>query len=435
MTESDIEENSSKKNGDSKTLESSKATSVSEPVSENSTSDTSDDKFQATPSKASAEKNPADSPSSNENSKSVNSERKKVKSAERKRRSGLLRAVLILAVLFILVAVATGVVWVWLDKKFSQVESDQAISAQQFASSVDLKRSTEEIQTRLSSMQNENNSLRNKVDVLERRVKSHNLRLLSLSTTSRDDWLLAEAEYLLKLANQRVLIERKSEAAIGLLEEADGILRDLANPDLIELRKAIKDDLIALKLSEKVDAEGLYLDISALAEKVESLPLVPKSYDYKVEDPSEDQLEKPVEQKSAFKRFLASFSEYVRVIDHSEKPEAILPPEATAYLHMNLRFMLERTQIALLREQQNIYEKNLSQAIRWVDTYFPSSREGDEYLKLLTQLSEKNIVVTLPDISNSLELLHSYIATLHTLGNESEATKSLPLNKEVKEAI
>ena len=41
---------------------------------------------------------------------------------------------------------------------------------------------------------------------LPQRLDSHNKRLLSLSSTSREDWLLAEAEYLLRLANQRLLM-------------------------------------------------------------------------------------------------------------------------------------------------------------------------------------------------------------------------------------
>ena len=303
----------------------------------------------------------------------------------------------------------------------SQRESFQEnyIIASEFESSMrDIRMALDDLHTDMASQKAQ-------LRQLEQGAKAFNRRLLAMSTTSRDDWQLAEAEYLLKLANQRVLIERKPDTAIGLLEEADAILRDLANFDLLPLRKAIKDDLLALKLSEKVDREGIYLELSTLAERVESLPLVPQHYQASIEETMDDG--KPAgKEKSIMSSFIESFSNYVRVIDHSDKPEAILPPDETAYLHMNLRFMLERAQIALLREQQAIYEKNLSQAIFWIKSYFSTSPKAKAYERSLVALKEKNISINLPDISHSLELLHDYIDTLHQLGETGQSSEDAP---------
>src|SRR5690606_37845313 len=67
-------------------------------------------------------------------------------------------------------------------------------------------------------------------------------RLRALSETTREDWLLAEAEYLLRLASQRILTERQTSNAITLMETADGILRDLDDSDLFAVRKALAAD-------------------------------------------------------------------------------------------------------------------------------------------------------------------------------------------------
>ena len=91
------------------------------------------------------------------------------------------------------------------------------------------------------------------------RARMHSLngqqqRLLNMSTTNREDWLMAEAEYLLRLANQRVLIERSATSAVGLLESADAIMEQVAaglgDPELFAIRRAIAQDLAALRLRD-----------------------------------------------------------------------------------------------------------------------------------------------------------------------------------------
>jgi len=255
-----------------------------------------------------------------------------------------------------------------------------------------------------------------RIQAAELRLEAQQKRILSMSTTSREDWLLAEAEYLLKLANQRVLVERKADSAVALFAEADVILRDLGDPKLFPLREEIKRDLIALKLAESIDVEGIYLELSALMSQVDSLPLVPQAFSVSEPEatPEATQEETTQARKSVFK-FLDSFKGYFRVINHKEKPEAILPPDATAYLHLNLRFMLERAQLALLREQQNIYSESLKEAELWVKRYFPNGQVSNQYQQSLAALSTKNIVIVLPDVTKSLNLLKSYISDLHTL--------------------
>jgi uroporphyrin-3 C-methyltransferase len=389
-----------------------------EPEQENdSGSLNEDDTTPPTQEGASSSENTQDSTDSSEPKKEIDQDKKK----ERSRSVG--RGLLVFIVLIILV-VAGGIYgWIWLESRFEQAQIERqknsALNDSKYVSTAVLDEGLASLEQQLNQLNTENEELKRNIDLLQNKVDSQSLRILEMSTTSRSDWLLAEAEYLLKLANQRVLIERQASTAIGLLEEADTILKDLALSELFPIRKAIKEDLVALKLSESVDQEGLYLELSALAGKIELLPLVPEAYTKRDSQATATNENHEGETVSTFGRFLSSFSSYVRVIRHSEKPEAILPPDETVYLHMNLRFMLERAQIALLREQQSIYDANLNQAIDWLKRYFPSSGPTDNYIEQLEQLSERKIVLNLPDISGSLDLLHNYIASMHKLNKTS----------------
>jgi len=262
------------------------------------------------------------------------------------------------------------------------------------------------------------------ISELENRVGAQAKRLRAMSDTSREDWLLAEVEYLLKLANQRVRIERSAYGAGALLEEADSILRDLDAPDLHSLRRAIAEDLAALRLMSKIDVEGIYLSLVAVTQQIENLPL--RSDSSKVNQSS--LVEMTLEEKESrtagqiiadsFFEFLTAFRSYIRVTTHAEKPQ-VLAPESAVYLQQNLRLMLERAQLALLREQQDIYTQSIGQAITWSDKYFPKTMPLLNFQEMLLSLKDKEVVQDLPDIGESLNRVHEYIKNLHLLKSSS----------------
>ena len=338
-----------------------------------------------------------------------------------KKESSPFKFFLTLVVVLLLIVILSGIGY-GVYNSYKQVEAQKAandsLSDMLASLNIDFNNFKQVQLGEQTNMESELSQLKQSLSAAELRLQAQQKRILSMSTTSREDWLLAEAEYLLKLANQRVLVERKADSAIALFEEADAILRDLGDPDLFPLRDAINKDLVALKLAKTIDVEGIYLELSALAAEVEKLPLVPEAFNFAIE---EDVSPEPDETSGSFQKFLESFKRYYRVIDHEEKPAAILPPDQTAYLHLNLRMMIERAQLAMLREQQDIYSTSLQDAERWVRRYFPSSLAADQYERALADLRKKEVVRVLPDVSESLELLKGYIADLHKLTPANKA--------------
>lgn len=268
-----------------------------------------------------------------------------------------------------------------------------------------------------------------RLDDVEQRLSHQASRLRALSTTTREDWLLAEAEYLLKLANQRMLIERSTEAAEGLLEQADKILRDMADPQLTPLRRAIARDLTQLKLATRVDLEGLYLRLGSLAETVPQLPLLP-SLDIPGQQPvpfeqapqqstdaTADRGPNTLWQKTlaGLGGMLDGLDDFVRIRDHAETPAALLPPDTMAYLQQNLRMMLERSQLAAMREEAQLYRRSLESVQQWARRFYPQSQQRDTFIAEVKELTTLDVQQELPDISQSLQMLKDYIDRLHKL--------------------
>jgi len=334
---------------------------------------------------------------------------------------------LLLTVLLLLLTGAVAVTgwygYQWLEKNqqgtsvFAEQQQQLQSQLNQQAQAIELlQRSRSEV---ASQFQQQSRDLQERVQVLEQRVVAQNKRLLAMSTITREDWLLAEAEYLLKLANQRILIEHSATGAESLLAEADNILRDLEDPDIFPLRKAVKNDLAALRLVEKVDVEGIYLEIDGLINQLAVLPIKPNRQEVMGSEQA-DQPASPGEGwrsrlKHSFNRFTHTLGQYIRVRDHSVEAKALLAPETAQYLMQNVRLILERAQLALLREQPAIYEQSLQQAGAYIKKFYPESNAASRYRQELQLLSERDIVRQLPDITPSLELLHSYIEQLHQL--------------------
>jgi len=329
--------------------------------------------------------------------------------------SGGRRIVNALLVLFLLLAIAgLGVAGWW----FYQLQQKEPLVQENLVSQqASIQRLQEQLSEERRERLKQQTALSQTTSELELNINSHARRLRELSTTSRTDWLLAEAEYLIRLANQRLITERNTKNATALLITADEILRDLDEVDLIAVRKSLATSITALRMSPGVDREGLYLQLNALSEQLVSLPLIApelrESDKVTVDatDVAEDGWRGRLLQ--GFYRALDGVGELIRVRRRDAPIEPLLSPEEDQFLRHNLGMMLEQAQLALLREEQAVYQASLVKAQRWLGDYFELNEGADRLVEQLSQLEQQNVVQQLPDISGGLEALRDYIDNRH----------------------
>lgn len=351
-------------------------------------------------------------------------------------------AIVILFIAFIGLTAAIGIAGYWMLPKWQeQTQSVASLqSGLQFKNSeiADLKQSLSALNQQLNA-QSDNTltaveTLSLTVDEVTQRLNTHNDRLLSLSNTSRDDWLLAEAHYLVRLAGQRILIDQNAQSALGLMEAADEILRDLSLPDLFPVRQALARDLAAIRLAAEVDREGIYLRLQGIAETVSLLPTYQLPEAVRASTPNPESADPEFDTVEADVTFWGrvvnwfgaigdSLSQYFQIQHHDQSVAPLLPPSATEYLRQNLRFSIEQAQLAMLREEIQIYKAALTKAMVLVDNYFPESGSAAALISELEYLSDLEITRELPSINNSQKQLQAYIEKLHKLGG-SEAIES-----------
>ena len=269
-----------------------------------------------------------------------------------------------------------------------------------------------------------------RIENLQQKLSSQQKRLQSLSTTDRDDWLLAEAEYLMRLAHQRLLMGKQRDSAMQLLTAADAIIKDLDDHALYSVREALANDMANLRAAVTLDLEGHYLALAALAQQAEQLPLI-QSLQLSLPRP-----EVPVAQSwqqrlaVGFQAALDKLSGYIQINRRDDIYKPLLAPEYEAAVRQNVRLMFEQAQMASLAGKQKLYEDSLSKVDHWLATYFTLDKVStDAVVAQLQYLKQQQVAISLPDISGSLRALKAYVENIHQLKPATQKELNKELNK------
>lgn len=321
--------------------------------------------------------------------------------------------------LVIILALALGLItwqgWQRLDsqqQRLDELAQQAQNSASQQAVSELESRIEEGEAERSQALESTVSELRSELDSYRSDINSTLDEVLTQLSQEQDtderDWLHAEAAYLLRLANQRLQLEGDVEGAAALLRTADARLADAGNPALTPVRREIANELAALDAVPQVDRTGIYLALNAQQERVAGLRLSQEIEERAVTS----SIEQPP--TGTFQRQLARFGEELKdlvvIRQHDEALEALITPEQESYLRQSLRLILEQSQLALLKEEPELYEASIDKALELLNGYYDTEREETQsVIARLQELKQAEVKPELPDISASQQALASFI--------------------------
>ena len=232
--------------------------------------------------------------------------------------------------------------------------------------------------------------------------------------TAPGTWRVAEAEYLLRIANHRLLMERDASGARHLLQLADDILREAEDFAFHDVRALLAEEITALAGFTDADVQGVFLRLEAIKGSLRQLPLRLPEYIAATSGESNEQTDAastppapPAEPTSMWAALAQRLTGLVRFRQHqggARRP--LLPPKQADYLHMNLRLALERAQLAALRHDAEVFRVSLTEASEWLATFVDA--RGPAAINLAAELNDllqTNLAGELPDISRSLARL------------------------------
>lgn len=224
---------------------------------------------------------------------------------------------------------------------------------------------------------------------------------------TRGDWLIADAEYLLAAANERLQLVGDVNTAREALEAADQRLHESGDAAAFKVREEIAKEVNALKTVVAADIVGLYSSLASLQESAEKLTLL-LPYAGKTLNPTTE-IHSHAEDTGAAHELLHSAIEKLHgvvTIRHTDQPiKETLTPEEAQFIREQLRVKLEIVKIALVQQNETLYRAGLQDAKKWTQSNFSPTPETRNFIAELDRFSAINIRSHFPDISASLKLV------------------------------
>jgi len=225
---------------------------------------------------------------------------------------------------------------------------------------------------------------------------------------TRGDWLIADAEYLLSVANERLHLIGDVNTTREALEAADQRLRESGDAGTYKVREEIAKEIAALKNISVADIVGIYASIQTLEGQVDKLVLLLPYTGKALTVPEKKQPSvEPTEDQSLLDSAMDKLEGIVTIRHTDQEVKEILTPEEALFIQEQLRVKLEMVKISLVQQNEVIYQSSLADAKKWTEQHFTKNTEANNFIAELERLSNIKIRSQFPDISASLKMLRN----------------------------
>ncbi len=259
----------------------------------------------------------------------------------------------------------------------------------------------------LSQAKHEQETLTKQLDELQQKVAV-------ISGSDAKTWLLAQADFLVKLAGRKLWSDQDVTTAAALLKSADASLADINDPSLIGARRAITDDIATLSAVSQVDYDGMILKVNQLANQIDNLRLADNNDDDSPMDSDSDELSSSISEwrvnlQKSWQNFMDSF---ITVRRRDETAVPLLAPNQDIYLRENIRSRLLVAAQAVPRHQEETWKQSLDNVSTWVRAYYDTDDATTKaFLDEVDKLSQQSITMTVPETLQSQALLEKLMQT------------------------
>ncbi|MDG1579629.1 uroporphyrinogen-III C-methyltransferase [Pseudomonas sp. GOM6] len=231
--------------------------------------------------------------------------------------------------------------------------------------------------------------------------------LAGLLGKSREDWRLAEAEHLLRLAMLRISALQDVDSAIALVQGADDILRAQNDPQAFAARGELIKVLEALRSLPQVDRSGLFLQLAALRGQLDQLQMLTPEYILPADAPSIAS----ASDGSRWDELWQQLSRYVRLDLHADQDiRPLLAGQSLAQVRLTLALALEQAQWGALNGEPEVYRQALAAASDVLETYFDRDNQAVQRMQTrIGELSGQAVVAGMPPLDEALRSLQAYL--------------------------
>lgn len=249
---------------------------------------------------------------------------------------------------------------------------------------------------------------------LTKQLEEVQQKVATISGTDAKTWLLAQADFLVKLAGRKLWSDQDVTTAAALLKSADASLADMNDPSLIAARRAITDDVASLSGVAQVDYDGIILKVNQLSNQIDNLRLADNNDDDSPMDDDSGELSSSISEwrvnlQKSWQNFMDNF---ITVRRRDETAVPLLAPNQDVYLRENIRSRLLVAAQAVPRHQEETYKQALDNVSSWVRAYYDTDDASTKaFLEDIDKLSQQSVTMNVPDALQSQPILEKLMQT------------------------
>jgi uroporphyrin-3 C-methyltransferase len=259
-----------------------------------------------------------------------------------------------------------------LQQQRNSLDQQQNNIAQSIASS---QKAKDDLQQQNQALQSRMQSMTEQFQHTSTQVQANQRNLAEISGRRPADWLLAEADYLIRIAGRKLWLEHDEKTAIMMLQSADSRIQDLDDPSLLPLRAKLAEDLQALQQIKHVSSSSIALALGAMLKQVDNLPL---AYFKKPENELDD--ETVTESIDDWRSNLArnwreatkNFFSFKRV---TTEIKPFMSEQQQWLSKEQLKFALMQAQVAVLKDNTTLFQQSLQTAIGLLIESFDTEKD------------------------------------------------------------
>lgn len=295
------------------------------------------------------------------------------------------------------------------EKIQKQLQQNQSQVTQQLTQQLAQQQQAHETQLNRLKISIERNT-ENRIMELQ---KQQQQQMASLRQNQPSDWLLEEAEYLIRVAARSLWLEKDTGTAISLLNDADLRIQELNDPQFLTLRQTIQQDIAKLQLLPKLKTDEVMLKLMALDQQIKQLSLAMVNVPASNENPADLELTEDISdwQENLARTWHKFIADFITVNRRSGNVEPLMSPQFQQNLRENLSLKLQTAIWAASQANSDIYRQSIGDIKNWLNDYFDMSQQANQnFVKALDDLKHETINVAYPNDLAALKTIRQILS-------------------------
>ncbi len=323
---------------------------------------------------------------------------------------------------FLLILAALGAAyWLWMQwqdqlaQQNNQLSQQQTKAAQQQSAIASSLNQTSQfkgqIEQQSAALETSIQSLISELQAIHEQVKVNQQNLADVSGRRPSDWLLAEADYLVRMAGRKLWLEKDLSTAREMLFAADQRLQELDDPSLLPIRETLANDIQSVQQVNSVSTDAIALRLGAMLGQVEQLPLAffkkPESSLSAAPSPDENTW-----QANLARNWQQVTENFFSVKRKTADIQPFMSAQEQWLAREQLSFSLLQAQVAVLKQNQPLFKQALALAQQHLAEHFEGEHPSTlQFSADIRELISTHISQTYPSQLFAAPLLEDALDT------------------------